>query len=88
MGQQLPNKRQDTTGDPGADIVARPMNIELTEVEVALCIAALEYAAKDFWEGHAASERLKKPMPDGVTEMADQMDALRSKLLTQGQRAP
>ncbi len=57
------------------------MRIELTDAEIGLCIGAAELAAKELREGHAASERLKMPLPPTVLELAGQMDELRKKLL-------
>ena len=56
------------------------MSTELTVEEVALCIASLEYAAKELREGDAASKRLNLAMPSMVTELADEMDRLSTKL--------
>lgn len=59
--------------------------MDLTDGELALCIAALEYAAGELREGNAASKRLNMPIPPMVMEMAKEMDTLRSKLLGEPQ---
>ena len=61
------------------------MTVDLSDAELALCIGALEHAAKDFREGAVASERLGYGNQDGLTQYAGRMDALKSKLLAHGQ---
>lgn len=63
------------------------MKIEVTDDELALCIGALELGAKELREGLAASGRLNMPMPDGMIELAAQMESLKARLLADGQEA-
>lgn len=53
----------------------------LTEREIILCMAALECCAQDLREGAAASKRLGRPVTPTMEKQADEMEALRKKIL-------
>jgi len=57
------------------------MKIEMSDHDLALCIAALEAGANDLREGILASQRLGLVRQDFMLEKtASEMDALRSRL--------
>jgi hypothetical protein len=62
------------------------MKIEMSDHELALCIAALESGANDFRAGVFASERLGLVRQDFMLEkLSLEMDSLRKRLLALGQ---
>lgn len=61
------------------------MIIEILEDDLALCIVALEYAAKELREGCEAGDRLGAPLSASIPIMASNMDDLKNRLLAFGQ---
>lgn len=58
------------------------LKIELSGPEFALCIGALELGVKELREGEVAAQKLNMPLPDLLSQVADQMEALKGRLLT------
>ena len=57
----------------------------LTDFEWALCVAALDAAAKELNDGAAAAIRLNISAPDLLRKTADEMTALKNKILSPGE---
>lgn len=61
------------------------MIIEIPEDDLALCIAALEYAVKELRDGCEAGDRLGTPLSASIPLMASNMNDLKKRLLIFGQ---
>ncbi len=55
------------------------MQIELTDLELGMCIASMEICIKELREGYDASESLNVSVPN-ISELIAQTEALRLKL--------